>query len=217
MDLAPERHSTMPQTEAYEKVQPTAFESLQVEYEQDVLQTKLDAQVDSMMNDILGEYAEGQELNNTMIRDRDRAMFRSYPRYEKEGRLGCECLAEVLDYVRADRLLKDSSVYSLDEINQALDIKAEGLKKIPVKDEAYHLRQKDEKLMLSTIANIKVDQILEKRVQLQNKLKMIENLNNAYQLEHNGIYLKLKFSFCIHSQTINFQIFQQLGSSSKED
>ncbi len=85
-------------------------------------------------------------------------------------------------------MLKDDRLLSTSEIHDLNYIKGKGLAKLEERStEKYQNKQKDDKLMLSTVANIKIEQILEKRVQLKNKLKMIEDLNKVYQLEQNSM------------------------------
>ena len=175
----------MPEVLGYHKEQHSAYEKLQLEYEKDVFQTKLEAEVDSLMSDLLGTYKEQSGITSPLVRD----TYKTVRQDPKQGiQRSLYLIAEVAEYIKADRLLKSHSTLAIEEIQDLLDIKGKGLSKLEKKDEQYLEKQRQNKLMLSTVANIKIEQILEKRVQLKNKLKMIEDLHRMYQLEENGNY-----------------------------
>lgn len=69
MAIDPKRNLTMPEAVEYQKEQHSAYEELQLEYEKDVFQTKLEAEVDSIMNDLLGTYKEQSIIMSPLIRD----------------------------------------------------------------------------------------------------------------------------------------------------
>lgn len=59
----------MPQAVTYQKSQHSDYERLQVENEKDVLQTKLDAEVNSIMDELLGNHTEHSLYKNPLLRD----------------------------------------------------------------------------------------------------------------------------------------------------
>lgn len=96
-------------------------------------------------------------------------------------------LAIVLSYIKADKGLRNDNGLDYNVINELQDIKAKGLSYLSTTKLPKYLEIEQEiKHKNVVLANIKIDQILQKRVQLKNKLKMLEDLNKVYQAKDHG-------------------------------
>jgi len=67
--IAPTRRADMPKAIQYTKTRLTDSEKLQMEYEQDVFESKLNAEADAIIDSLLNSFREASEEKNPLLRD----------------------------------------------------------------------------------------------------------------------------------------------------
>ena len=166
------RRPGMPQPVSLTKTELSETEKLKMQYEKDVFEMNLNEEAESIVDGLLKSYKEATLDKNPLLRDEFKPSNRDV------------AASETLKYLKTDRMLKNDALLDVEEIFDLNRIKAEGLSNLlKKKDPEYLAQQNEDKLKWSTLANIKVDQILQKRVQLKNKLKMLEELHKNYENE----------------------------------
>lgn len=112
------RHSQpMPKFDGYKEAEPTTAEHLQIQYEKDVFESTLNE--DKLLQRILQDNELKIQAENPL---RGESYYTPVKLSKKEK--------DLLDYILADRTLRDDAAFTIHELSKHLDAKGKDLEKL---------------------------------------------------------------------------------------